>query len=70
MKILREYLGGSEEIDLSTDEGWHEFAHQVVQDEVVAEELRDEIERDGWAVVNESEPEFLERYTNLDATTS
>jgi hypothetical protein len=66
MKILREYLGGSEVIDLSTDDGWHEFAYMVVQDDETAEELRAEIERDGWAVVNESEPEFLERYTRLE----
>ena len=67
MNILREWLGGSEVIDFDTDEGWHSWVHGIVQDDELAEELRDRIAVEGEVVVNDNEPEFIERYTRLDA---
>lgn len=65
MKILREYLGGKEEIDLSTKEGWHTWYADVVQDWQVAEEMAASIEALDEYTVNEDQPEYVERYTKL-----
>lgn len=66
MKILREWLGGSEIFDLDNVSQREEFIRGVVQDHEVGEELIAEIARDGWAVVNQDEPEYIERYTRLE----
>jgi hypothetical protein len=66
MKILREWLGGSEVINLDDEEQRHEFIWQVVQDEEAGEELIAEIVRSGEVVINDNEPQFLERYTIIE----
>jgi tRNA/tmRNA/rRNA uracil-C5-methylase (TrmA/RlmC/RlmD family) len=65
-KITREWLGGSETIDLSTTEGWEYFAADVTQDYEVAEEVADRIRDHGSATINEDQPEYLERYTKVE----
>lgn len=65
-KVLREYLGGSEVIDLGTNEGWSNWAEMIVQDYDAAEELAERVDTEGEVIVNDTEPEFIERYTKLD----
>jgi hypothetical protein len=61
--ILREYLGGSDVIDLNTPEGYAEFVDSVVQDQEVADELIERIRTETEVVINESDPLYIERYT-------
>jgi len=68
MKIQRDYLGGSEVIDLGTAEGYHDWVVLIVQDDEAAEELAERIRVEGEVIVNDNEPEFIERYTRLDET--
>jgi hypothetical protein len=66
MKVRREWLGGSEVIDLDTDEGWRTWVRDVHQDEDAAEAVMAEVADAGVAIVNEDQPEYFERYTRLD----
>ena len=62
--ILREWLGGCESIDLSTQAGRDYFADEVVQDREVAADLMDRLlHGEDEIVVNGNEAEFIERYT-------
>lgn len=63
MKIRREWLGGAEDIDLGTPEGWTEWVEMIVQDDEAAQDLAERIEREGEVIVNENEPQYIERYT-------
>lgn len=65
MMILREFLGGKEYIDLSSEQGWHDWVVCIVQDEEQAQHLAEQIEAQGSVIVNESEPEYIERYTKI-----
>lgn len=66
MRIQREWLGGSEVIDLGTDEGYFYFAEDVTQDSEAAGELIARMyDGETEIVVNGNEPEFTERYTVL-----
>lgn len=70
MRIEREWLGGAEIIDLSTDEGWDYFVTSVVQCEEAAEELRDRIAEETEVIVNDNEPQFIERFTSFERVAS
>lgn len=63
MKLIREYLGGREVIDLDTPEGRHDWVHLVCQDEEWAAELEARIRTEGEVVINEGDPLYIERYT-------
>lgn len=65
MKISREWVGGSEEIDLDTEEGWRYFADGVVQDETMAEEECETLRVHGEHTINADNPEYFERWTVL-----
>ena len=63
MKILREYLGGQEVIDLGTEDGYKAFAEGIVQDYEAADEAIERLRAEGEVVVNDNEPEYIERWT-------
>lgn len=63
MIVTREWLGGSERIDLGTRDGLRYFARDVMQDYDAADELIERIEQEGCVVININEPAFIERYT-------
>lgn len=63
MKIYREWLGGSEEIDVSSQLGLDYFLLDVVQNEDAGNHLIERIIQEDEVVVNESEPQYIERYT-------
>lgn len=65
MKILREYLGGSEIIDLDTEEGRADFALFIVQDQYEADLLIERIEMESEVIVNADEAEYVERYSKV-----
>ncbi|HWL41815.1 MAG TPA: hypothetical protein VNQ73_02640 [Ilumatobacter sp.] len=65
MRILREYLGGCEELDLSRGDDYEEFARGIVQDYDVADELIERLRTEGCVVVNADNGFYVERYTVL-----
>lgn len=68
MKILREWLGGSKELDLDNPTDYLEFWH-VVQDQTAAVELIARIRRESEVVINVDAADYIERYTVIDAFT-
>jgi hypothetical protein len=65
MRIYREWLGGSEEIDLSTEAGYNYFAYEVTQDDEAADEVIRQLRNSvtGEVVINTHDPVYIERYT-------
>lgn len=62
--IYREVLGGSEEINLGTPEGYHNFCAYIIQDYDYADELINRmIGGETEIVLNGNESEYIERYT-------
>lgn len=63
--IMRESLGGLENIDMSTNEGLNNWIFHVHQDEEAATDTFINVAVLGEVVINMQDPLYIERYTRM-----